>query len=129
MRNTNPMKILNNKIVKFVVKLIISLAFVAWLIFEIDWLQVWGYLKELSLVSIVLYVSVLLLGMMISAWKWKMLLAHKNISISLKKSFQLYLTGAFINNFMPSTIGGDTIKLAKTPKGFPRLVQVWFLIV
>jgi len=124
MRNTNPMKILNNKIVKFVVKLIISLAFVAWLIFEIDWLQVWGYLKELSLVSIVLYVAVLLLGMMISAWKWKMLLAHKNISISLKKSFQLYLTGAFINNFMPSTIGGDTYRAYQIGKDSKRFSAV-----
>lgn len=104
------MKLLNKNIVKFLIKLLISLGFVAWLVLKTDWAQVWKHASEISLGYVFLYVFVLLLGMMISAWKWKMLLAHKEINISLKKSFQLYLTGAFINNFMPSTIGGDTYR-------------------
>ncbi|HBI33677.1 MAG TPA: hypothetical protein DEA43_00395 [Candidatus Moranbacteria bacterium] len=110
------MKVDYKKILKFVLKLIVSSAFVIWLVFKIEWQEVFVYASKISLGYIVLYVAVLLLGMMISAWKWKMLLAHKDISISLKKSFQLYLTGAFINNFMPSTIGGDTYRAYQVGK-------------
>ncbi|KKQ53517.1 MAG: hypothetical protein US70_C0002G0005 [Parcubacteria group bacterium GW2011_GWD2_38_11] len=110
------MHLLNNKILKFILKLAVSLLFVAWLVFEINWKEVLFYTQKISLGYVILYVVVLLLGMMISAWKWKMLLAHKDISISLKRSFQLYLTGAFINNFMPSTIGGDTYRTYQIAK-------------
>lgn len=101
---------------KFFLKLVISLVFVAWLVVKIDWKEVLGYASQISLVYIVLYVAVLLCGMMISAWKWKMLLAHKEIKITLKKSFQLYLAGTFINNFMPSFIGGDTYRAYQVSK-------------
>jgi uncharacterized protein (TIRG00374 family) len=104
------MKLLNSKIVKFVAKILISLGFVFWLVLRTDWSQVWDHAKGLNMLYVVAYVGVLLSGMMISAWKWKMLLAHKDIKVDLKRCFQLYLTGAFINNFMPSTIGGDTYR-------------------
>lgn len=98
------------KTAKFVTKLSVSLAFVAWLVLKTDWKEVLVYLEKISIFHIALYVAVLLLGMVVSAWKWKILLAHKKINVSLKECFQLYLTGAFINNFMPSTIGGDTYR-------------------
>lgn len=104
------------KLLKIILKIGISLAFIAWLVFKIDWNEVLFYAQKISIGYIVLYVGVLLLGMLISAWKWKILLAHKNIDISLKKSFQLYLTGAFINNFLPSTIGGDTYRAYQIAK-------------
>lgn len=104
------MKINYGKLIRFIAKLVISLSFVAWLVLSTNWKEVLEHASGISFWYIVLYVAVLLTGMMISAWKWKMLLAHKDIFISLKKSFQLYLTGAFINNFMPSTIGGDTYR-------------------
>lgn len=118
------MKLLNNRVVKFIAKLLISLVFVAWLVFKIEWREVLGYASKISLVWIVLYVAALILGMMISAWKWKMLLAHKDIFISFKKSFQLYLTGAFINNFMPSTIGGDTYRAYQIGKDSKKFSAV-----
>jgi uncharacterized protein (TIRG00374 family) len=104
------MKILNNKIVKFLGKLLISLAFVVWLIVKTDWVQVLFYLQKISLFQIVLYVAVLLVGIGISAYKWKLLAEAKDFQLSLTKAFKLYLTGNFINNFMPSVIGGDTFR-------------------
>ena len=82
----------------------------AWLVFKIDWKEVLFYTQKISLGQIVLYVGVLLVGMMISAWKWKILAEFKSFNLSLAKSFQLYLAGTFINNFMPSFIGGDTYR-------------------
>ncbi|EKD58411.1 MAG: hypothetical protein ACD_56C00135G0003 [uncultured bacterium] len=114
------MKIDYKKTAKFVSKLLISLAFVVWLVLETNWGEVIGHVQKISIFHVVAYVAVLLAGMVISAWKWKMLLAHKEIAISLKESFQLYLTGAFINNFMPSTIGGDTYRTYQVGKNNDR---------
>lgn len=104
------MSILKNKILKFLIKFAISISFVAWLVLKTNWNEVAVHVQKVSLYHIAVYVAVLLLGMVISAWKWKMLLSYKNVQVNLKECFQLYLTGAFINNFMPSTIGGDTYR-------------------
>lgn len=104
------MKLKYKEIIKFSFKIVVSLGFVAWLVLRTDWVQVLEHAKDFNFLFVIPYVLILLSGMMISAWKWKMLLAHKEILVSLKRCFQLYLTGAFINNFMPSTIGGDTYR-------------------
>lgn len=101
---------------KFILKLSISLVFVAWLVFETDWNQVFSQLKNISPIYIFIYVLVLIAGMVISSFKWKFLLAHKSISASIWRCFSLYLTGTFINNFMPSTIGGDTYRAYQVGK-------------
>jgi uncharacterized protein (TIRG00374 family) len=104
------MKLLNNKLVKFSAKLLISLAFVVWLLLKINWGEVLGYASRVSLLQIILYIVVLLIGMIISSYKWKILSEFKGFKFPLEKYFQLYLTGTFINNFFPSFIGGDTYK-------------------
>lgn len=112
-----------SKIVKFFLKLFVSLAFVAWLIFKIDWQEVLFYISKISFWNILIYVAVLLFGMAISAYKWKILAKFKGFDISLKRSFQLYLAGTFINNLMPSFIGGDTYKAYQIGKDEKRYVS------
>jgi uncharacterized protein (TIRG00374 family) len=110
------MNILNSKIFKLAAKTCISLLFVAWLVFKVRWHEVLGYAQLLSVSEILLYLLVVIAGMLISARKWQMLLENKNFQVSLRELFVLYLTGSFINNFMPSTIGGDTYRAYQVGK-------------
>ena len=111
------------KILKFLLKLVISLVFVAWLVFKIDWKEVLFYLQKISLWQIILYVVVLITGMIISAYKWRILVQFKGFKVSLMKCFQLYLAGTFINNIMPSFIGGDTYKAYQIGKEEKKYVS------
>jgi len=120
---------LKNKIVKFLLKLVVSLVFVAWLVFKIDWKEVLFYLQKISLWQIILYVAVLIIGMIISAYKWRILIHFKNFKVSLAKCFQLYLAGTFINNIMPSFIGGDTYKAYQIGKEEKRYVSAAATVV
>ena len=114
---------LKNKIAKFLLKLVISLVFIAWLVFKIDWKEVLFYLQKISLWQIILYVVVLITGMIISAYKWRILAQFKGFKVSLAKCFQLYLAGTFINNIMPSFIGGDTYKAYQIGKEEKKYVS------
>jgi len=60
------MKIDHNKIIKFILKLLVSLIFIAWLVLKINWKEVLGYVSQMSVVGIVLYIAIFLLGMVIS---------------------------------------------------------------
>lgn len=48
----------------------------------------------------------------ISAYKWQWLLAVQNVRVPLPKLFTSYLVGLFFNNFLPTNIGGDVVRIA-----------------
>jgi len=93
-------------------KLGIGIGLLAWLSEKVDWLVVWERLRDLSPVFIVLYIAFQLTGNLISAKKWQMIARHKyaHSPFTVKEGFLAYLTGAFINNFLPSTLGGDAYR-------------------
>lgn len=98
------------KNLKNIIKLFITLGFLAWVIFKVDWMEVGLYLGRIKWWQIVIYLVLVIIGIVISAYKWKLLAKHKGLNFSLMELFKFYLTGTFINNFMPSFIGGDTYR-------------------
>jgi uncharacterized protein (TIRG00374 family) len=98
------------KILKFILKLAVSGGFLAWVIFRVNWNEVWFYVSKVKIWQLALYLMVVILGMVISAYKWRILTSYKNINFSLFDHFKFYFIGSFINNFMPSFIGGDTYR-------------------
>lgn len=111
------------KYLKFFLKLLVSLGFVAWIILKTDWAQVLFYVKEISIWKLFVYIIFILLGMLISAYKWKMLSDFKSIKYSLWDHFRFYQAGTFINNFMPSFIGGDTFRAYQTGRNEKKYVE------
>lgn len=101
---------LNKKIIKFILKLAVSLGFLYYVIIKVEWAESWEYLKQVQVWQIALYLLLVIAGMLISAHKWKILANHKNINNPFFDFFKFYLTGSFVNNFMPSFIGGDTYR-------------------
>lgn len=108
------------KIGKFLIKLGISLLFVAWLITKINWKDVLMYTQRISILQIIIYVAALIFGMVISSHKWRVLAEHKKFNFPLVKYFQFYLAGTFLNNFFPSFIGGDTYRAYQIGKAEKR---------
>lgn len=91
-------------------KIAVTLTLVFWLIERVDWGVVRHELSEVSLSLLFLYVVFQLSGNLISARKWQVIAEYKGLAFSLKEGFFTYMTGAFINNFLPSTIGGDAYR-------------------
>ncbi|MEP7162513.1 MAG: lysylphosphatidylglycerol synthase transmembrane domain-containing protein [Candidatus Moraniibacteriota bacterium] len=94
----------------FFLKVGVSLLLVYWLILHVDWSVVVDKLLSLSLPLVFLYILFQLLGNLISAKKWQFLSHWQGFSFSVRDGFFAYLTGAFINNFLPGTIGGDAYR-------------------
>jgi uncharacterized protein (TIRG00374 family) len=91
-------------------KVVVTLGLVYWLIVRVDWVGVRHELSEVSYALLFLYVVFQLTGNVISARKWQIIASYKELHFSLKEGLFTYLTGAFINNFLPSTIGGDAYR-------------------
>ncbi|MFZ2188000.1 MAG: lysylphosphatidylglycerol synthase transmembrane domain-containing protein [Candidatus Moraniibacteriota bacterium] len=117
------------KIAKFTLKLLVSLGLLAWVIFKVEWAQTWVYLQRVQIWQIVLYLSLVIFGMLISSWKWQLLSKFKGIHRPFFDHFKFYLTGAFVNNFMPSFIGGDTYRAFQLGKPEKKYTQAASTVV
>lgn len=55
--------------------------------------------------------ALLLLGLLVAgSLRWGMLLAAQGIHLRQVSVFMYYMIGMFLNNFLPSTVGGDFVK-------------------
>jgi uncharacterized protein (TIRG00374 family) len=50
----------------------------------------------------------------VSAWRWRLLLRIQTVDISFRRLSQSFLVATFFNNFLPSNIGGDVVRVADT---------------
>ena len=91
-------------------KILVTVALVFLLIERVDWQLVKTELAEVSLTLLFVYTLLQLLGNVISTKRWQVIASYKGLTFSLKEGFFAYMMGAFINNFLPSTIGGDTYR-------------------
>ncbi len=52
----------------------------------------------------------------VSAWRWQRLLVAQGVSLPLSRLFESFLVATFFNNFLPSNVGGDVVRVADTAK-------------
>ena len=55
-------------------------------------------------------------GFVLSAWRWQRVLAVFDVHIPLKTLLGYYLAGQFVGNVLPSTIGGDVLRVSRASK-------------
>jgi len=73
--------------------------------------------KVLNFWYVPIILSLFFLNYLISSIRWKSLLIFENTKrVSVKYLTSLYFIGAFFNNFMPTSIGGDIYKIYRLGK-------------
>jgi hypothetical protein len=110
----------------FLVKAIVSIVFVLWLIYKVKWASVLDNVYHMDASFLLWYVALVLIGMLASAKKWQIIARFKGFQRSTIGCFRAYLTGTFINNFLPGFIGGDVYRtywLGKQREGYTLAVS------
>jgi len=92
-------------------RIVISIVLIAWLLAFADFQQILNSLIGFSPVWFIIVLSLIALSVLISAWKWGVLLSALGLKLSNTKLFNIYSTGLFFNNFLPSSIGGDGVRI------------------
>jgi glycosyltransferase 2 family protein len=86
-----------------------------WVLFSrVDFARLWSIARGASVPwlggALVLYLAMILA----SAWRWGLLLQAQRVYLSYKTLISSFLVATFFNNFVPSNIGGDVIRIADT---------------
>jgi glycosyltransferase 2 family protein len=104
-----------------VLRVVVSAALLAGLFLTIDWSTVPGYLERVTPSVALLVIFVWAVQLAISAWKWQWALRIHHLDYSYPFLSRVLVIGFFLNNFLPTSIGGDAYRVYRTlPPAPPR---------
>ena len=102
---------------------LLAIILIVVLVREAGWSDVLSALKQMPAERIALAVVLVLTSRMFVCLRWYILLRAGDVKIPFSRAIALTFTGLFGNNFLPTTIGGDVVRLAGAMQlGYDRAV-------
>lgn len=110
----SPPRSLTSSVVIWTAKIVVSAGLLYVLLSRVDLARLWEVARTASLPwlggALALYLAMIL----ISAWRWRVLLDAQHVPASIGWLTNSYLVATFFNNFLPSNIGGDVVRIRDT---------------
>lgn len=91
---------------------ILSLGLFAWLVTRLDWPLLADKLAGLNPWALALALGLYLASQAFNTLRWCVLLWAHSVPITFWQAFRIAWSGIFASNFLPSTIGGDGLRMA-----------------
>ncbi len=88
-------------------------ALLTYLVWRADPALIWQKWSEVNLPLVVLAMVLQLLGIALSSAKWWLLLRARNQQQPYPWLLRSYLVGQFANNFLPTSVGGDAVRIVQ----------------
>lgn len=92
-------------------KVAVTIGLAGAIIYKLDLPRFWQLITGTDIVFVTLAVAITILSVILSAYKWQLLVKAQGFSIRLGKLISSYFVGLFFNNFMPTSIGGDMVRI------------------
>jgi uncharacterized membrane protein YbhN (UPF0104 family) len=93
---------------------VVSVALLALLFSRIDAGSLWASAKQASIPWLAVALGVYFIHVVASTWRWRVLLDAQNVHVPRTVLLSSYLVAIFFNNFLPSNIGGDVVRVRDT---------------
>ena len=119
-----------NTRLKFTLKLLFTITLFYLLFFHLtDIDKVIKNIKKADIWYLISAAVILIFSVMISAFRWKKLLDIKKLKVSYLTAAKEYFIGAFFNNFLPSSIGGDFSRVVGIAKITGRKTDLFSSVI
>ncbi|MBI3972213.1 MAG: flippase-like domain-containing protein [Chloroflexi bacterium] len=99
-----------------IVRPVVSIALLGVIFWKFGAGSVWQMLLAASPAWLAAGAGLVILALVVSAWKWQLLLQAHGLNVPGRRLFTSYLIGLFFNNFLPSNIGGDVVRVHDVAK-------------
>jgi len=97
-------------------KVAVSLALLGYLLSTADLPALVRRVREGDVLLLAAGVGLYAAMLALSTWRWRLLLAAQGFPASLRALSASYLIATFFNNFLPSNIGGDVVRVRDSSK-------------
>ncbi|HOJ01435.1 MAG TPA: lysylphosphatidylglycerol synthase transmembrane domain-containing protein [Anaerolineaceae bacterium] len=95
---------------------LVSVGLFIWLLTRLDWQEAWAIARNMPIYTYGAAIFLLVLGQCLNSVRWYTLLRAQDVRITPLETFKIHMGGTFASNFLPSTIGGDSLRLLAVAK-------------
>jgi len=100
----------------WMLKIGVSVGLLYVLFSRIDIAELWAHMRGASVGWIVTALAVYFVMVLVATWRWRVLLGAQQVEMPFGRLLNSYLAATFANNFLPSNIGGDVIRISDTAR-------------
>lgn len=97
-------------------KLVLSVALMAFVLRDTSLDALWRTFRRVDPPWVLAALAAYGLMMAISVWRWSLLLRAQHVNAPARLLSESFWVAMFFNNFLPSNIGGDVVRIADTSK-------------
>lgn len=114
-----------------VVRLLVSAGLLALLVSKIEFADLVPENRSLPGTLAFLVAGILLMGasLVIAAWRWQRVLHVFSVHVPLRRLVSYYFAGQFVGNVLPSTVGGDVLRVTRSARDIGGARDVAFASV
>lgn len=89
-----------------------ALALLAYLVSQQSWQEIWLAIQQIPPWRLALALLLMLASRLAVSLRWHSLLVVTEVNIPFLRTLRITFAGLFASNFLPTTIGGDVVRLA-----------------
>src|SRR5215207_9920564 len=93
------------------VKVGVSVGLLVWLFRQVDAARLWSAARSASWSWLAVAALVYFVMLVVSSWRWNTLLRAQGVVMRLPTLIGSFLVATFFNNFLPSNVGGDVVRI------------------
>ena len=102
---------------------LLAIGLLFFLLKEGGWIEIVAAMQQIKIADLLWVALLFAISRIATVFRWHVLLKSGGINIRFKDSMELTFTGLFASNFLPTTIGGDVVRLAGAMQmGFDRAI-------
>jgi uncharacterized membrane protein YbhN (UPF0104 family) len=111
-------------------KVAVSVALMTFLLSRIDIARLWASARQASPMWLAIALVVYFANVVAAVWRWDLLLTVQRVRMRKSALLGSFLVALFFNNFLPSNIGGDVIRIRDSAKaaGSKTLATIVILV-
>jgi glycosyltransferase 2 family protein len=97
-------------------KIAVSIILLVVLLSRIDAGELWATARKASIVWLAVALMIYFVNVVASSWRWHVLLGAQRVNVPIWTLVKSFLVALYFNNFLPSNIGGDFIRIRDTAR-------------
>ena len=109
---------------------LLTFALLIYLLSQQGWDEIWAGVQQIPGWYFAVSLALMLISRTAVAARWHTLLRSGGVEVTLWQSWKITYAGLFASNFLPTTIGGDVVRLAMALRaGFDKVISAASLVV
>lgn len=112
-----------------IVKVAITVAGIAFVVSQVDLATVGRLLLDAHLGWLLVTFFLVNLSLVIRAYRWSLLLRGLDVQIPFRRLVALYFVGNFFNAFLPTSFGGDVMRVVEVTRDVPAGIAAGTVIL